>query len=60
MIWQLNWLAQDMNLSAPPYRAFGGTLALGLRYGENPHQSAAFSPLGGSSPWRCNGETSAR
>ena len=37
-----NWLAQEMNLSAPPYRAFGGTLALSLRYGENPHQSAAF------------------
>jgi phosphoribosylaminoimidazolecarboxamide formyltransferase / IMP cyclohydrolase len=37
-----NWLAQEMNLSAPPYRAFGGTLAMSLRYGENPHQSAAF------------------
>ncbi len=45
-----NWLAQDMNLSAPPYRAFGGTLALGLRYGENPHQSAAFYHSGDHRP----------
>ena len=26
----------------PPYRAFGGKLVEALRYGENPHQSAAF------------------
>jgi phosphoribosylaminoimidazolecarboxamide formyltransferase / IMP cyclohydrolase len=37
-----NWLAAEMELSAPPYRAFGGKLALSLRYGENPHQAAAF------------------
>ena len=37
-----NWLAEEMNLTAPPYRAFGGKLASSLRYGENPHQSAAF------------------
>lgn len=37
-----NWLAEQMALTAPPYRAFGGTLAMSLRYGENPHQSAAF------------------
>ena len=28
--------------SAPDYRAFGGELIQALRYGENPHQSAAF------------------
>ena len=28
--------------AAPAYRAFGGKLAEALRYGENPHQSAAF------------------
>ncbi len=28
--------------SAPQWRAFGGKLAQPLRYGENPHQSAAF------------------
>ena len=27
---------------APAYRAFGGQLAEALRYGENPHQAAAF------------------
>ena len=27
---------------APAFRAFGGRLAEALRYGENPHQSAAF------------------
>ena len=27
---------------APDYRAFGGRLVEALRYGENPHQSAAF------------------
>ena len=37
-----NWLAQKMKLSAPPYRAFGGTLAIVSAYGENPHQSAGF------------------
>jgi phosphoribosylaminoimidazolecarboxamide formyltransferase / IMP cyclohydrolase len=37
-----NWLAQEMDISAPPYRAFGGRLAASLRYGENPHQTAAF------------------
>ena len=37
-----NWLAREMNLAAPPYRALGGSLALSLRYGENPHQTAAF------------------
>jgi phosphoribosylaminoimidazolecarboxamide formyltransferase / IMP cyclohydrolase len=45
-----NWLAQETNLSAPPYRAFGGKLALGLRYGENPHQSAAFYRSGDHRP----------
>ena len=45
-----NWLAKEMNLSAPPYRAFGGKLALGLRYGENPHQSAAFYRSGDQRP----------
>ena len=29
-------------IAAPAYRAFGGQLAEALRYGENPHQAAAF------------------
>jgi len=37
-----NWFAATLNDDAPTYRAFGGKLAEALRYGENPHQSAAF------------------
>jgi phosphoribosylaminoimidazolecarboxamide formyltransferase / IMP cyclohydrolase len=37
-----NWFAETLNDSAPGYRAFGGKLIQALRYGENPHQSAAF------------------
>ena len=37
-----NWFAAQLKDDAPTYRAFGGKLAEALRYGENPHQSAAF------------------
>jgi phosphoribosylaminoimidazolecarboxamide formyltransferase/IMP cyclohydrolase len=37
-----NWFADELKDPAPSYRAFGGKLAEALRYGENPHQSAAF------------------
>ena len=37
-----NWFADALGDAAPDYRAFGGKLAEALRYGENPHQSAAF------------------
>jgi phosphoribosylaminoimidazolecarboxamide formyltransferase/IMP cyclohydrolase len=37
-----NWFAATLGERAPAYRAFGGHLAEALRYGENPHQSAAF------------------
>jgi len=37
-----NWFAGVLEDDAPEYRAFGGNLAQALRYGENPHQSAAF------------------
>ena len=37
-----NWFANELGDVAPAYRAFGGKLAQALRYGENPHQSAAF------------------
>jgi phosphoribosylaminoimidazolecarboxamide formyltransferase/IMP cyclohydrolase len=37
-----NWLAAEIGETAPAYRSFGGKLALDLRYGENPHQIAAF------------------
>lgn len=36
-----NWFAATLNNDAPDYRAFGGKLAQPLRYGENPHQTAA-------------------
>src|SRR5947209_17729809 len=37
-----NWFANELGEPAPAYRTFGGKLAQTLRYGENPHQSAAF------------------
>jgi len=37
-----NWFADELGEFAPDYRAFGGRLIEPLRYGENPHQSAAF------------------
>ncbi|HVV60956.1 MAG TPA: bifunctional phosphoribosylaminoimidazolecarboxamide formyltransferase/IMP cyclohydrolase [Pseudolabrys sp.] len=37
-----NWFAAAVRDNAPEYRAFGGKLIEALRYGENPHQSAAF------------------
>jgi phosphoribosylaminoimidazolecarboxamide formyltransferase/IMP cyclohydrolase len=37
-----NWFAVQLKTDAPDYRAFGGRLIQSLRYGENPHQTAAF------------------
>ncbi len=37
-----NWFARELSDDAPDFRAFGGRLIEELRYGENPHQSAAF------------------
>jgi phosphoribosylaminoimidazolecarboxamide formyltransferase/IMP cyclohydrolase len=37
-----NWFVNTLSDPAPAFRAFGGRLAEALRYGENPHQSAAF------------------
>jgi phosphoribosylaminoimidazolecarboxamide formyltransferase/IMP cyclohydrolase len=37
-----NWFADKLEDKAPGYRAIGGSLIEELRYGENPHQSAAF------------------
>jgi phosphoribosylaminoimidazolecarboxamide formyltransferase / IMP cyclohydrolase len=36
------WLAGEIKEPAPRYRSFAGKLAQTLRYGENPHQAAAF------------------
>ena len=40
-----NWFAGQLKTEAPDFRAFGGRLIQSLRYGENPHQSAAFYRL---------------
>jgi len=37
-----DWFASETGDSAPAYRTFAGRLAESLRYGENPHQDAAF------------------
>ena len=37
-----NWFAGELDDAAPSFRAFGGRLVEALRYGENPHQTAAF------------------
>ncbi|MGO4669916.1 bifunctional phosphoribosylaminoimidazolecarboxamide formyltransferase/IMP cyclohydrolase [Bosea sp. 2YAB26] len=37
-----NWFANELAETSPAYRALGGGLAETLRYGENPHQWAAF------------------
>jgi phosphoribosylaminoimidazolecarboxamide formyltransferase/IMP cyclohydrolase len=37
-----SWFADTLDTPTPDYRAFGGSLAQSLRYGENPHQRAAF------------------
>src|SRR4051812_38591471 len=37
-----NWFALQLKTDAPDFRAFGGRLIQPLRYGENPHQTAAF------------------
>jgi phosphoribosylaminoimidazolecarboxamide formyltransferase/IMP cyclohydrolase len=44
------WLAGALGEATPRRRAFAGTLAQPLRYGENPHQGAAFYRDGSSRP----------
>ena len=45
-----NWFAETLKNDAPDYRAFGGRLLQSLRYGENPHQTAAFYKTPGARP----------
>jgi len=45
-----NWLADALAVEAPAYRAVGGALAQAMRYGENPHQAAAFYRTGEDRP----------
>jgi len=44
------WMAGALNEPAPRRRVFAGQLAQGLRYGENPHQGAAFYTDGSHRP----------
>ncbi|MDJ0824492.1 MAG: bifunctional phosphoribosylaminoimidazolecarboxamide formyltransferase/IMP cyclohydrolase [Rhodobacter sp.] len=48
------WLAGALGTAAPRRRAFAGTLAQTLRYGENPHQAAAFYKDGSARPGVAN------
>jgi phosphoribosylaminoimidazolecarboxamide formyltransferase/IMP cyclohydrolase len=44
------WMAGAIGETAPRRRVFAGELAQGLRYGENPHQSASFYTDGSNVP----------
>ena len=44
------WMADQQGDQAPRRRAIAGTLAQSLRYGENPHQNAAFYVDGSKRP----------
>ena len=44
------WMADAIGVDTPRRRAFAGTLAQTLRYGENPHQRAAFYLDGSDRP----------
>lgn len=45
-----NWMAGAIGVPTPRRRTVAGTLAQSLRYGENPHQQAAFYTDGTSRP----------
>ena len=45
-----NWFAARLGDEAPAWRAVGGKLKQSLRYGENPHQQAAFYVTGEARP----------
>lgn len=48
------WFAGQLGETAPARRAIGGELKQTLRYGENPHQSAAFYVTGEARPGVAN------
>ncbi len=45
-----SWMAGAINVETPRRRAVAGTLVQSLRYGENPHQKAAFYADGSNRP----------
>ncbi|MEQ1771851.1 MAG: bifunctional phosphoribosylaminoimidazolecarboxamide formyltransferase/IMP cyclohydrolase, partial [Devosia sp.] len=44
------WFAREINYNDVPYRSFAGRLTEVMRYGENPHQWAAFYATGDERP----------
>ncbi len=44
------WFTRQIDLAPAPYLTVGGPLISGLRYGENPHQSAAFYAVAPNRP----------
>jgi phosphoribosylaminoimidazolecarboxamide formyltransferase / IMP cyclohydrolase len=49
-----NWMAEELSIEAPRHRAIGGVLRAEMRYGENPHQKAAFYVTGETRPGVAN------
>ena len=45
-----NWMAEAFAVDDPPHRSFSGKLVSSMRYGENPHQSAALYTTGDRGP----------
>ncbi|MGV0911644.1 bifunctional phosphoribosylaminoimidazolecarboxamide formyltransferase/IMP cyclohydrolase [Martelella sp. FOR1707] len=48
------WFAEALSLENPRHMTLGGTLRQEMRYGENPHQSAAFYVTGDKRPGVAN------
>ena len=44
------WIGNEVGLAMPQYRSFAGRLQQTLRYGENPHQSAALYATAATRP----------
>ncbi|MBB4442804.1 MULTISPECIES: bifunctional phosphoribosylaminoimidazolecarboxamide formyltransferase/IMP cyclohydrolase [Rhizobium] len=45
-----NWFAEALSIDTPRHRVIGGALKEAMRYGENPHQKAAFYVTGEKRP----------
>ncbi|QFY61814.1 bifunctional phosphoribosylaminoimidazolecarboxamide formyltransferase/IMP cyclohydrolase [Rhizobium grahamii] len=45
-----NWFAEALDIQTPRHRVIGGVLKEEMRYGENPHQTAAFYVTGEQRP----------
>jgi len=45
-----NWFANELEIETPKWVSFSGELAQTMRYGENPHQQAAFYKTGEQRP----------